>query len=416
MFEQFCDQPAALARHRAGPLVQERLAYLSHLAGQGMCIRSLQHAACYLLVVAEYLRLADRPNEAIGHEEIERQAVRWANRRSSRMMNRGGGRASRKVFRCQATNWLKFLGRFKQQPTLVDPYDAMIAEFAIYMNKERGLSPTTVHDRCRFVRRYLDHLGATDGSLREITITQIDAALLKLITGGYAPMAVATYANHLRAFFRFAGMRGWCRIGLADAIRGPRIFTHTSLPSGPTWDDVRRLLASTEGDRPMDIRDRAILMLLAVYGLRAGEVTHLRLDDIDWGQERIFVTSFKTRNRRAYPLSRPVGHAILRYLKDVRPRSAHRDIFLSIRSPIQPVRELWALVSRRLRRLGLSLPHFGPHTLRHACASHLLTQGLSLKEIGSHLGHHDPASTRIYAKVDLSGLRAVADFDLEGLL
>ena len=75
-----------------------------------------------------------------------------------------------------------------------------------------------------------------------------------------------------------------------------------------------------------------------------------------------------------------------------------------------------AVVDRRLHALGLTLPHYGSHVLRHACATHLLGQGLSLKEIGDHLGHQSSEATRIYAKVDLNGLRAVADFDLEGLL
>jgi integrase/recombinase XerD len=73
-------------------------------------------------------------------------------------------------------------------------------------------------------------------------------------------------------------------------------------------------------------------------------------------------------------------------------------------------------VRLRLRALNVPLPHHGPHALRHACATHLLAQGLSLKEIGDHLGHQSPETTRIYAKVDLVGLRAVGDFDLEGLL
>ena len=71
---------------------------------------------------------------------------------------------------------------------------------------------------------------------------------------------------------------------------------------------------------------------------------------------------------------------------------------------------------RRLRTLGLTLPHYGSHVLRHACATHLLAQGLSLKEIGDHLGHVSPQTTCIYAKVDLAALRTVGDFNLEGLL
>src|SRR5205085_1613427 len=146
----------------------------------------------------------------------------------------------------------------------------------------------------------------------------------------------------LRAFFRYAHKRGWCRSGLAEAIQAPRVFTDRTLPCGPSWADVRRLLATAEGDEPKAVRDRAILLLLAVYALRAGEV-------------------------------------------------------------------------RRLRPLGVTLPHYGAHALRHACATHLLSEGLSLKEIGDHLGHQHPDATRTYAKVDLAGLRQVAGFDLGGL-
>jgi integrase len=186
---------------------------------------------------------------------------------------------------------------------------------------------------------------------------------------------------------------------------------------GPSWDDVRRLLATTEGDQPRNIRDRAMLMLLAIYGLRAGEVNRLRLEDFDWEHEVFRVVSSKTGRVRSYPLVRSVGDAILRYLQEVRPRSSHRELFLSLNAPLRPVRtSLSGMVRDRLRSLHVSLPHYGAHVLRHACATRLLTAGLSLKEIGDQLGHTAPDSTRIYAKVDLVGLRQVADFDMGGVL
>jgi integrase len=159
-------------------------------------------------------------------------------------------------------------------------------------------------------------------------------------------------------------------------------------------------------------------MLLAVYGLRAGEVTALRLNDFDWEREMLTVPSGKSPRPRAYPLSHPVGDAVLRYLRDVRPRSDRREVFLTVVAPFRPVTPdaLGRLVRRRLHALGLTLPHYGPHALRHACATHLLAQDLSLKEIGDHLGHRSPESTSIYAKVDLTALRTVAEFSLEDLL
>jgi integrase len=173
----------------------------------------------------------------------------------------------------------------------------------------------------------------------------------------------------------------------------------------------------TEGDQPHNIRARPILMLFAIYGLRRGEVSHLRLEDFDWEHEVFRVVCSKTGRVRTYPLTRSVGDAILRYLQEVRPRSSHREVFLSLRAPFRPMRAvLMQMVRERLQSLHVSLPHYGPHALRHACASRLLAAGLSLKEIGDQLGHIDPDTTRIYAKVDLVGLREVADFDLGGVL
>ena len=120
----------------------------------------------------------------------------------------------------------------------------------------------------------------------------------------------------LRAFFRYAETRGWCRPGLAAAITSPRVFHGETLPAGPSWNDVRRLLADLEGDSRADIRDRAIALLLAVYGLRSSEVRQLTLEDLDWENERITIRCSKPQaHTRVYPLVRTVGDAILRYLK-----------------------------------------------------------------------------------------------------
>ena len=159
-------------------------------------------------------------------------------------------------------------------------------------------------------------------------------------------------------------------------------------------------------------------MLFAVYGLRVGEVRALTLEDIDWEQERLYLTRPKPRRRQAYPLVQTVGDALLRYLKQVRPRASRREVFLTVKAPVQPLSAgaLYDLVSDRLRAIGVSLPHSGPHALRHACATRLLAEGLSLKQIGDQLGHRKADTTRVYAKVDLAALRHVASFDLGGLL
>jgi len=223
------------------------------------------------------------------------------------------------------------------------------------MGREQGLSPQTIAMRCRALEPFLDQLRLPTHSLAELALTQIDDALLRHIrAGSCSRRTVANLACTLRAFFRYAQSRGWCRQGLVEGIKAPRLFPLETLPSGPSWEQVRLLLATTNTEHLTDIRDRAILMLLAVYGLRSGEVVRLRLDDFDWQREILSVFRPKTRRTQTFPLSRPVGDAVLHYLKNGRPRSTFREVFLRRHAPIRPLgtAALWSIVGRRLRALG----------------------------------------------------------------
>ena len=417
MFDQLFKRPKALARQRTGPLTEERRAYLNHLAQLGMSRAVRREAALYLLIVAHQLRLAQRPVEAIPLSEIQRRATRWANRPDRKTTSPEGIRHARQRFLRTATAWLRFLGRLLEPSPPPSPYADQIAAFADYLRRERGLSPQTIRTHCQYLQSFLDRLDVPPEALPQLTLAQIDRAFMdKIAKAGYARSTIHHHADAMRAFFRYAQQRGWCPAGLAEGIHLPRMYRHETLPVGPPWDVVLRLLKQSEGDRPAQIRDRALLLLLATYGLRAGEVVRLRLEDLDWEHELITVVRSKSYKTQTYPLCRTVGDAILRYLREVRPRSAHREVFLRYRAPFTPMTRSALTCLVRLRFSQLGGPSYGPHALRRACATRLLEQGLTLKEIGDHLGHCHPDATRLYAKVDLPHLRRVAEgVDLAGL-
>jgi integrase/recombinase XerD len=176
-------------------------------------------------------------------------------------------------------------------------------------------------------------------------------------------------------------------------------------------------VAAVQGNRPIDKRDRAILMLFVAYGLRAGEVGGLRLDDLDWESEILRVRCPEPGRVHSWPLSQEVGHAILRYVREARPSGFGRVLFFTSRAPIRPLdgKSLGSIVRHRLAGIGIVSGRRGPHALRHSAAQHLLDQGMSMKVIGDFLGHRDPSSTTIYAKINLTALREVSALDLEGL-
>ena len=240
----------------------------------------------------------------------------------------------------------------------------------------------------------------------------------KLSRRGYCRRSLATVASELRSFIRFARQEGWCRHINPEAIDGPRIYRLESIPAGPSWEEVKQLIGSADTDRPVDVRDLPILMLFATYGLRAAEVANLRLEDLDWQRSQIRIQHAKNHRTQVFPLVPTVGNAILRYLRLGRPRCDFREVFINLTPPIKPISRgsLHHVVAGRMRTVGIRCLHDGPHSLRHACATHLLAEGFSMKHVGDQLGHISSKSTSTYAKVDLNQLRIVAEFNFGGVL
>ena len=150
-----------------------------------------------------------------------------------------------------------------------------------------------------------------------------------------------------------------------------------------------------------------------------GEAIQLRLDDIDWRNQKLHIRRRKAGNATVYPLAVSVGEAILAYLKDGRPTSRHREVFLSNVPPYGPLG--WTATPGRAIRLaiakaGIRVHRPGTHTLRYSCAQKLFDQGMPLKAIGDYLGHQDPSSTQRYTKIAMEQLRTVAVGDGEDLL
>lgn len=416
MLEQLFQYRKVLARHREAPLLGERERYLQHCADQGMARTTLGQTANELLIIVRFLGMR-HTDQWITPEQIEAAAIRWA--RYQRRRGRCHGlRWSHDRFVWVSKDWLKLLGLLKVPAYPPTAGEEWIEQFVAYMRDERGLSSAAIHNARWHARKFFQQLAVEQRPLSRASIFDVDGFLEALGKHGWCRVSVAKSAKTLRAFFRFAEEKGWCKAGIAAGIVGPRVYRDEGIPIGPAWSDVERLIGAVDGSTRRDIRDKALLQLLAIYGLRSGEVTRLRLEDLNWRQDRLCITRPKQRRSQEYPLVSCVGESILRYLEQARPQSRYREVFLTLKAPIRPLSSsgLSTMVADRLHALDIRSVRYGPHALRHACATRLVAQGLSLKEIGDHLGHRSAYSTRTYAKVDLAGLRAVADFSLGGLL
>lgn len=414
MFETLFIRPSILGKYLSAPLFEERLRYLLHCEQTGFRRSQLRKIAAHQVHLVHLLPL--QAGDRVPLSRIRDAAGKWSmpgGRRSSRPAQPD----ARQRFIGHAVRWLRFADRFEEPFAERHGHDDTVAAFVAWMRTERGWAEDTIRSGQSTVDRFFHRLAEPGMDLASIGIADIDRVIAHWSTRGCRRITIHDYAQRLRTFFRFAERQGWCTPGLAEGILPTRFQADETVPKGLDREEVLRLLATTEGPRPADLRDRAILMVLIAYGLRAGEVSGLQLDDLDWENERLTVRCPKPGRTHLYPLSRGVGPAVCRYLQAGRPSRADRSLFWPLSAPIRPLSRtgITHVVSSRLDRLGLSGKRRGPHALRHGTAQHLLDQGLSMKEIGDYLGHRSVSATSVYARVNLGLLREVAQIDLEGL-
>ena len=415
MFDTLFRYPAVLRRHLDGPLVTERAAYLAGLAAHGHASGTLLKCARYCLAIAHQLQ-ATPHDRSFTTSDIDVLAGAWA---AGRVEGRHAAapRWPHEHFRAIATDFLKSLGRWTPPPMASRPYERQVDDFVTAEQRDRLRSFSTCRNRRWQIERFLSYLTQANCELAAVTPEHLDA-YFQHASHRWSRVSLRSAALALRIWFRHCETRGWVRPGLAAAIFVPRVYRDEGIPIGPTWDEVARLMTDADGDTPLQRRNAAILRLLAIYGLRSGEIRRLQVQDIDWASHRIGITRSKSARREILPLESSVEHAISRYVREARPQSDHSTLFLTVRAPFRPLSAsaLYDLVASRIPATDGPRKGRGPHGLRHACARHLIDAGLSFKEVGDHLGHRSPDSTRIYAKVNLAALRLVALEDLGGLL
>lgn len=413
-FERLIGRVEWIRRYKTGRFLEERNAFLLHLRNQGYSARQLKTNNKWVLWIAELIDI--RPLRAVTPSQVERAAKTWVATHCRTRSSANTVRIARGAFRQIAMNWLRFLGKWNGDLP-GNRYQHQMDLFLKHLREDRGYTTRTALTRQSALRPFFNWLALNECALEDVLPKTVADYFVEHQSKNWKRNTIAAYANSLRSFFGYASSQGWCRYGIEESIERPRLYSLSGIPQGPAWRDVRQLIISVSGDRPSHIRDRAAMLLLAVYGLRCGEVASLTLDDIDWEVDRIRIHRLKRRTPQVFPLTAEVGNAILRYVREVRPRSPYRQVFLRLPSPHRPfsISGLNASITMRIRALGIQLPTYGPHGLRHACATHLLSEGFSIKEIGDHLGHRSSQATQIYAKVDIKGLRQVAAFDLKPL-
>ena len=293
-----------------------------------------------------------------------------------------------------------------------DSVAGILMRYDKYLENIRGMSKASRNLHRRDIKRFLDarcnRLG--DLKLAELTAAEVLDYVRESLSTPYSSATKSIILNCLRRFLRFLCWERIQSCDLSRAVPSVRRWKLATVPKHLSAEQVRLLLNTPRNDTPIGQRDRAILMLLAMLGLRAGEVTALKLDHVHWREGRLTVPRAKMARQRSLPFPPQAAEALSLYLQHGRPKTRSRTIFMSHRAPIRPLSsgQIGTIVRNHIYQAGIKeAPAMGSHVLRHSLATSLVNEGVPLKQIADILGHVNIVSTGIYAKVDVRRLSEV---------
>ena len=299
-------------------------------------------------------------------------------------------------------------GAIEEAPT-ISSATLLSDEYVAFIKKVRGCSRSTISHHRFASRCFLDHLDSCGVPLGSVHPSDIEA----YITQAGGRMCRASLQHEVavvRGLLRFLAIDGRVRTGLDRQIDTPRLYRLEQLPRSLPWDTVTALLKSIDRKSDMGLRDYAMFLLIATYGLRASEVVAIGLDDIRWRYSSLRIHQRKTSSPLELPLTNEVSAALVKHLQRTPPTAPYRRIFLRMRAPIGLLKPtaITEAFQALVRKSGLEVPFNGPHCLRHSFAVQLLKSGTPLKTIGDILGHRTAESTSVYLRLATGDLREVS--------
>lgn len=404
MLETYCSAPKTLRRLRAGPSGPHIDGFAAWLAAEGY---SPAVARRYLRVAAHLGQFLQLQGKTLADMDSSTAATFFRHLGDCHCPQSNGGQRNPHLL-CGAKRYHDYLIRLgvcARQAAAGSgaPDPELVARFALWLRKHRGSSESTVKQYCRCAVDMLNALGDDPAQWRASSVRAYFVERVDRAGVGTAEKLV----TNARAFLRFLSATGDCQADLDKAVPSFASWRLAERPRYLSKEQLNRVIAACDGDSRRHRRDRAIVLLLARLGLRAGDVAKLRLVDLEWQSGTLRVLG-KGRRQVRLPLPQEVGDAIVAYL-ECRPKVRDCDrVFLNNIAPFgRPMRGdcVSNVVKRAMKRAGVETPAKGAHVLRHTAATQMLRHGVPLDQIGLVLRHRRIDTTAYYAKADVDLLK-----------
>ena len=405
--EQVYDGAGIWRRLRAGPLGWLIDGFCGWLLGRQAARRTVQEHVSRIVLLSHDVK---RLSAALNDEEVQALVSVLTSRADGASSKRERRRARSTVHRF--SQYLESEGAQTSRPDAPALYAPVLTAYEHWLRSVRGNGEQTIAQRRDYLLPFLESLGDLASFDR---LALLDAERVR----EYAAHSTAdrgksvrkTTLTTLRTFLEFCFCTDYLPRDLRSAVPSVRSYKLCDTPRGLSDENARLVLQKVDRDCRTGKRDYAILQLLYTYGVRGGQVRALRLEDIEWRNDRILFRPLKRGKRSLLPLTDAVGEALEDYLRHGRSQTPYPEVFLTSLAPFHPLWDssvLSAVACRWINHAGIKTDNTGTHAFRHCFASRMVNRGHSLKAVADILGHRLLATTFIYTKVDFCNLAQVA--------
>ncbi|MEP6962141.1 MAG: site-specific tyrosine recombinase XerD [Acidobacteriota bacterium] len=297
---------------------------------------------------------------------------------------------------------------------LARPLSGLALSYLDFCRVEKGLAPNSLYSYRIDLARLCEKLPHGDG---DATAVDLSAYVEGMYADGLSPRSIARHVATIRNYYQFLTAEGAIPRDPAEFLAAPKQWT--TIPKYLNREEVERLLAAplgkfggmTEVQKPMALRDKAMLELLYATGLRVSELCKLELSAVERALGVLRVTG-KGNKQRLVPFGQPAGEAMDIYLAEGRGKllkgRASRHMFVTARGRAMVRQTFWVLLRKHGRNVGI-FRRLTPHVIRHSFATHLVEGGADLRSVQIMLGHADISTTQVYTHVAQRRLRDTLD-------
>ncbi len=282
-----------------------------------------------------------------------------------------------------------------------------IEAYLEHLRYERNASPHTIAAYRRDLLQFQVFLKSKHIRFSQVNNIVIRSFLAELYAKAEKKSTIARKLAAIRSFFQYGVARKWLEDNPAKIVATPKQEKH--VPSFLSEEEMASFLDLPPGDKPLVVRDRAILELLYATGIRVSELVGLNMDDLSF-EERMIRVRGKGKKERLVPFGKIASKNLKFYLQRRglinQGRSDEQAIFINYRGTRLSTRSIQRMVYRYLQYTSVKRK-ISPHSLRHSFASHLLSRGADLRAIQELLGHESLATTQKYTHLDLNQLLRV---------